>query len=65
MELLLVYFPALHYNENCDKTLKHRLSEGLNDQLRVVGGGGKGEMTGSGTEGLFTTRKAINTYVSE
>ena len=60
-----------HCNKNCDKTLQHRLSKsffkGLSDQSRVVGveGGGKGEMTGSGTEGLFTTCKAINTHVSQ
>ena len=56
-ELLLVYFPAIHYNINCNKTFQHQLYksffEEIQEPVRGVGreGMGREEITRSGTWG--------------
>ena len=42
-ELLLVYFLAPHYNENCDKTLQHWLQKSFFKGLRDQSGGWGGQ----------------------
>ena len=61
---MLVYFPAPHYNKNCNKTLA--VEEFLRGDLGTSSGVVEGEMTGSGTrDDVLTTCKVINTHASQ
>ena len=57
MEFSLVYFPALHYNKNCNITLQHWMSKsffkGMQGSVWGLKGGGRRE-GGRRTDGVWS-----------